>query len=332
MKITMKEIAKEANVSVATVSHVINGTKQISKETHSRVMGVVRKYNYMPNQAAKTLKRQKTMTAALVVSSLPDTFVSELTYGVEERAREMGYHLMLVNTNENVPYEKETINVLHSNMVDGIILSPTSSDLEYLNEFTEAGFPIVLVNRYHPVVKNTPRVTGDNYQTGYDATLHLLEHGHRDIGIIYGVPDVSTTNDRIRGYRDALEAYGIPFNEDYLELGAATKKGAATAAEKLLTRSRKISALFILNDLMTIGTISKLKEMNLLIPDDVAIIGFGDFPSAEIIDPPVTNIIQPPEQIGRIAFDILLDKIENPESVKHVELPANLVIRKSCGC
>lgn len=331
-KVTMKDIANEANVSAATVSHVINGTKKITEERRNRVLEVIHKYNYVPNSAAKNLRQQSTKTAGLVVSSLPDSFVTDMTYGIEERAREMGYNLLLVNTNENSEYEEETINLLHSKLVDGIILSPTSSDIEYLHKFTNNNFPIVLVNRYDPKLKNIPRVTGDNFQTGYDATIHLLKHGHKKIGIVYSVPNVSTTNDRIKGYKEALKQYHLPFNENQLEQGYATVKGGANAVQNLLNREKDITALFVLNDLMTIGAISKIKELSLKIPDDIAIIGFGDFASSPIIDPPVTNIVLPPKTIGRTAFDVLLNKINNPSYMNHIELPPSMIIRKSCGC
>ncbi|MDT8862110.1 LacI family transcriptional regulator [Alkalihalobacillus sp. MEB130] len=332
LKITMKDIAKEANVSVATVSHVINGTKHITEEKHNKIMKIIKKYNYIPNSAAKNLRQQTTKTAGLVVSSFPDTFVTEMVYGVEERARETGYNLLLINTNEDIEYEEKTINLLHSQMVDGIILSPTAKNIEYLHEFMDKNFPIVLVNRYDPNIPNIPRVTGDNFQTGYDATMHLLKHGHKKIGFIYSVPDVTTTLDRINGYKAALTKYNLPFKESYLEVGYATVNGGANAVQSLLTRESDVTALFIQTDLMTIGAIQKIKELSLTIPKDIAIIGFGDFASSEIIDPPVTNIVLPPHVIGRTAFDVLLSKINNPDYVKHIELPPTLLTRKSCGC
>jgi LacI family transcriptional regulator len=328
----MKDIAKEASVSIATVSHVINGTKHITEEKHNKIMELIRKYNYIPNSTAKNLRQQTTKTAGLVVSSFPDTFVTEMVYGVEERAREMGYNLLLINTNEDIEYEEKTMNLLHSKMVDGIILSPTGNNIQYLNKFIDNNFPVVLVNRYDPKINNIPRVTGDNYQTGFDATMHLLKHGHKKIGFIYSVPDVSTTIDRINGYKDAFKKYNLSFKESYLEVGYATVSGGVNAVQSLLTRENDITALFIQNDLMTIGAIQKIKELSLNIPKDIAIIGFGDFASSEIIEPPVTNIVLPPNVIGRTAFDILLSKINNSDYTKHIELPPTLIIRKSCGC
>lgn len=330
--ITMKDIAKEANVSVATVSHVINGTKVISKNTYDRVMDVIKKYNYVPNSAAKNLRQKSTKTAGLIVSSLPDSFVTKMIYGVEERAREMGYNVLLVNTNENRSYEEETINLLHSKMVDGVILSPTSKDIEYLKKYTDNDFPIVMVNRYDSNLSNIPRVTGDNFQLGYEATSHLINHGHKKIGFIYSVPNVSTTNDRLAGYKKALEDNGIEFDEQFLERGYATVEGGAKAVETLLKRDPEITAVFAQTDLMTIGVISKLKEQSIKIPEQVAIVGFGDFESATIIEPPVTNITLPAETIGRTAFDVLLSKINNPNYMTHIQLPPTLVVRNSCGC
>ena len=331
-KVTMKDIAQEANVSVATVSHVINETKNISDDTRNNVLAVVNKYNYVPNSAAKNLRKQTTKTAGLVVSSFPDSFVTEMIFGIEERAKEMGYNLLLVNTNEDSEYEEKTINLLHSKLVDGIILSPTSGDIQYLQKYTKSKFPIVMVNRYDARIDNIPRVIGDNFQLGYDATTHLLDHGHKKIGFIFSYPDVSTTDDRSKGYKEALDQHQIPFNKNYVVQGFATVKGGASAAQQLLTTHKDITALFIQNDLMTIGAIGKLKELGLSIPNDVAIIGFGDFSSSHIIQPPITNIVLPPETIGRTAFDVLLNKINNPNYMNHIELPPSLIIRKSCGC
>src|SRR5699024_3965925 len=157
MKVTMKDIAREANVSTATVSHVINGTKQISEEKHKKIKAIINKYSYVPNSTAKNLRKNKTMTAGLVVSSFRDSFISQMVYGVEERAREHGYQILLVNTNEDRNYEEEVISSLHARMVDGVILSPTSSDIDYLNKYTKNDFPTVLVNRYDPVAENTPK-------------------------------------------------------------------------------------------------------------------------------------------------------------------------------
>lgn len=329
-EITMKDIAKEANVSVATVSHVINQTKKLSEATQKKVLEVIDKYNYVPNSAAKNLRQQSTKTAGLVVSSFPDSFVTEMIFGIEERAKEMGYNLLLVNTNEDSEYEEKTINLLHSKLVDGIILSPTSGDISYLQNYTNDNFPIVMVNRYDSRINNIPRVTGDNFQVGYDATTHLLKHGHKKIGFIYAYKNVSTADDRIKGYQEALNQFNIAFNEEYLVQGYATVRGGEAATVQLIEEGT--TALFVQNDLMTIGSIGKINELGLTIPDDVAIVGFGDFSSSHIIQPPITNIVLPPETIGRTAFDVLLNKINNPKYMSHIELPPSMIIRKSCGC
>ncbi len=331
-EVTMKDIAREANVSVATVSHVINNTKHISEATRNRVLKVVNKYNYVPNSAAKNLRQQSTKTAGLVVSSFPDSFVTEMIFGIEERAKEKEYNLLLVNTNEDSGYEEKTINLLHSKLVDGIILSPTSGDINYLRKYMENHFPIVMVNRYDRRITNIPRVTGDNYQLGYDATTHLLKHGHKKIGFIYSFKNVSTTEDRIRGYQDALNRFEIPFDENIIIQGYATVEGGEAAVEELLKKEKDVTALFVQNDLMSIGAIGKIKELGLTIPDDIALIGFGEFSTSHIIDPPVTNIVLPPKTIGKTAFDVLLNKINNPNYMSHIELPPSMNIRKSCGC
>src|SRR5699024_678321 len=149
---------------------------------------------------------------------------------------------------------------------------------------------------------------------------------------IYSVPNVSTTEGRLDGYRQALKENSILFKESSMELGFATMEGGAQAVESLLRRERGITALLIQNDLMTIGAISKLRDLSFSIPDDVALIGFGDFASSPIINPPVTNMVLPPYEIGREAFDSLLNKIEDIDFMEHKKLPASMIIRESCGC
>lgn len=330
MRITMKDIAKEAGVSIATVSHVINGSKNISPDKRKVVLEAIEKLNYSPNLAAKSLRCRKTNTVALIVSSFMDSYITSMVRGVSNRAWELGYNLLFLNTNENQQYEQESVKLLSSGVVDGIIISPTSSTIDYLNDYLEQ-LPIVLVNRYDPKLNQLPWVTVDDYQVGYDATAHLLQHGHKDIGLILAVPNVTTTINRIAGYKAALEEYGVPFNEDYFELGHATVDGGFNAVKLLLRRHKEITAIFSLSDLMTIGAIKAFKTMSIQYPQDVALIGFGDFDVADVIEPSIT-CVSPPDTVGRTVFDMLMNRINNNHYDKHIQLPASLIIRKSCGC
>ncbi|MET3508015.1 LacI family DNA-binding transcriptional regulator [Halalkalibacter oceani] len=334
MKITMKTIAQEAGVSVTTVSHVINGTKKISAEKHKIITDLIKKYNYVPNSMAQSLRNHSTKTAGLVVSSFPDSHVTNIVNGIGRRAQEAGYNLLFVNTNENEEYERETIHLLHSKMVDGLILSPTSSNLTYLQKLIDKQFPIVFVNRYDTLYDQIPRVGANNYQAGFDATTHLIKHGHQEIGLVCGLRKnyITTTEERIKGYKEALLKHNLHVNEDYLVATNATVEGGKRATKALLAKHPQLTALFCVNDLTTIGAIEALHEMELACPEDVAVIGCGDFEAASIIDPPVTTVRLAPETIGITAFDALLSKINNNDYCQHIELPTSLLIRKSCGC
>lgn len=332
MKITIKDIAKEAGVSIATVSHVINGTKRISEDRRKLINEIIAKHNYVPDTRAKNLRRQNTKTAGLVVSSFPDSYVTGIVNGVGKRARELGYQLLLVNTNEDQDYEKETVKLLSSHMVDGIILTPSKIDSKYIKKYIKRKLPIIQVLRYDPNLLEVPKVTPDDFQAGYDATIHLLQHGHRNIGIIYAKANITSNLERIEGYKAALSEYDVPYNENYLEIGYATVKGGLNATKNLLTKEKQISALFALSDLMTIGALKGINELSLKCPENVALIGFGDFEAAEISDPTITNISLSTETIGQTAFDVLLNKMNNPSYSKHIQIPTSLIIRKSCGC
>lgn len=333
MKITMKAIAQEAGVSIATVSHVINGTKKITNEKHQKIMDIVNKYNYIPNPMAQSLRHHTTKTIALIVSSFPDAHVTNIINGIGKRAREMDYNLVFVNTNESYEYEEKTIRLLRSQMVDGLILSPTASKLDYLQDLIDSNFPVVFINRYDPMFESVPRIVADDYQAGYDATSHLIKHGHEKIGAISGMnKSVSTIRNRHKGYEDAIREAGLPFYEDHTESVDATVDGGRRATIKLLSEHKDLTAIFALNDLMTIGVMQALKDMNLQCPKDIALIGCGDFEGASIIDPPITTINLTPETMGTIAFDVLLNKINNLEYSKQMYLPTSLLLRKSCGC
>lgn len=332
MKITIKDIAKEAGVSIATVSHVINRTKNISENKSKLIKEIIDKYNYVPDIRAKNLRNLKTKTAGLVVSSFPDSHVSGIVNGIGTRARELDYQLLFTNTNEDQDYEKETMKLLSSHMVDGIIITPSKMDTQYINKYIKQNIPIIQALRYDPNLLTIPRVTMDDFQAGYDATMHLLQHGHRHIGLIYAKANVTSTNGRIEGYKAALKEFQLYFNESYLELGNATVEGGQKATKYLLNREKQISSLFVLNDLMTVGTMQGLEALSLKCPEDIALIGFGDFPAAKITNPPISNISMSSEIVGRTAFDVLLNKMNNLNYSRHIQIPASLILRKSCGC
>ncbi|PEO42993.1 LacI family transcriptional regulator [Bacillus sp. AFS026049] len=332
MKITIKDIAREAGVSTATVSHVINGTKNISEGKTKLIKRIIEKYNYVPDIRAKNLRNLKTKTAGLVVSSFPDSHVSGIVNGVGKRARELGYQMLFINTIEDQEYEMETMKLLSSHMVDGIIITPSKMDSQYLKKYIEQNLPITQVLRYDPNLPQIPKVTMDDFQAGYDATVHLLQHGHHYIGLIYATADVTSTTGRIEGYKAALKDYHLTFNESYLETGNATVEGGLKATKSLINREKQITSLFILNDLMTVGAIQGLTALSLKCPEDIALIGFGDFPAANITCPPITNISMSSETVGQTAFDVLLNKINNPSYSRHIQIPASLMIRRSCGC
>lgn len=330
MKITISDIAKEAGVSIATVSHVINGTKNISEKRRKKILEIIKRHNYVPNSAAINLRTNKTNTIALIISSFLDDYIIKLMEGVSNRAREENYNLLFINTNEDSDYEKEIIHLLQSGEVDGIILSSASIELESLKDY-RSSIPIVLLNRTASDNTKYPVISGNDFQVGYKATKHLLEQGHEQIGFIYGIPNVSPTLNRIKGYKAALKEYGIPYDESLLEWGKATKEGSIEATKTLIEKNPSITALFVQKDLMTIGTIIALREMNLRIPQDVALIGFGDFSSAEIIEPPITVITMPAKKIGEKACETLIEKINKQDHNLSVEFPCSLIIRKSCG-
>lgn len=335
MRITMKDIAAEAGVSITTVSHVINGTKKLSPQTVAKIQKIIDKYNYMPNHSAKSLRKSKSKVAGLIVSSFPDTYVTRYINSISIRAKEMGYSLLFVNTNEDATYEEDTLKLFNSQMVDGVIISPAIRTNKKPTTEVEGilnTLPIVLISRYHDSYESCPHVVQDDFQAGYDTATHFIYHGHKNMGIIYSTPHISATDNRIEGFKRALKDNNFHLPDKSIFQGYATEDGGSSAIKELLAKNKDITAVFILNDTMTVGVIDTLREMNVSIPNDLAIIGFGDFPAAKLINPSITTINSSPEALGQTAFDMLLSKINNKDYYNSVKIPTYLIRRRSCGC
>lgn len=326
---TIRDVAKRAGVSVATVSYVINGSKPVAPETAARVRQAMEELDYHPNAVAQSLRTRTTHVIGVVVSDIANPFFAALVRGAEDYARQNGYSLIICNTNERLENERTYLDLLYRRRVDGLLLAPTGKNDDLIGRLIDRGMKLVLIDRTLPNHK-APAVLSRNEEGAYQATSHLIAYGHTEIGVVLGLPDVSTTRERFEGYRRALREHGLEPSPRLEVYGYSRVAGAREACLALLSRPDPPTAIFAMNNLMTIGVMQAIRQLGLRCPDDVSVVGFDDFEWAEAFDPPLTTVAQFPYEIGRQAAELLLSLLSGEEVEGEVKrLPVELRVRGS---
>ena len=329
---TMRDVAEQANVSVTTVSHVINGTRFVSEELRKRVLEAMKRLDYRPNILARGLRVGKTNTIGLIVPDNSNPFFAEVSRVVEDVGFDSGYSVILCNSDGNLDKELTYIDVLVAKQVDGIIFIASSSQSEHLRLLIDEKIPLVVADREMPDL-DVDLVLVDNSRGGYEATKYLLELGHRRIGCISGPSEITPSAERIKGYRQAVSEFDVPFDENLIVRGDFQFEGGKRAMSQLLALPKLPSAVFICNDVMAIGAMGSIHSAGLKMPEDISIVGFDDISQASATWPPLTTIAQPIEQMARIATELLIQRLSDsagPER-RRIVLEASLVIRGSCA-
>ncbi|MER7016154.1 LacI family DNA-binding transcriptional regulator [Saccharopolyspora sp. NPDC000359] len=328
---TIADVARVAGVSTATVSHVLNGTRTVREQTRKAVEAAIESTQYSPNTLARSLATASTRSIAVVMSAISNPYFAQVLQGIESEVVRHGYTLLLADSRDDVDHELTVVRNMHQRRVDGLILAPSSASgaaLEYLRAHS---VPVALADRL--VDDRYDQVGPENVEPTARLVDHLAELGHTRIAMVAGRSGLSTTDERVRGYRTALRRNGLDPDPDLLVEGHSETGRAARAAASLLEHPRHPTAIIAANNSMTIGVMQALHEAGLRVPDDIALVGFDDFPWAEWFSPRLTVIAQPCEQIGATAARLLLrrlaDRHAEPETHR---LPSVLVHRASCGC
>ncbi|MBS3735648.1 LacI family DNA-binding transcriptional regulator [Candidatus Bipolaricaulota bacterium] len=328
---TMKDVAKLADVSVTTVSHVINGTRYVSPELTGRVNRAIEELDYHPDPLAQGLSKGESQTIALVVSDIVNPFFPQVARGVEDCVREHEFSLILSNTDENANQESQNISLLESKRVDGFVISPTGGGGENIQPLIEKDLPVVCIDRELPEV-TVDQVFSDNREGGYKAIQHLIDRGHENIGIILESTEIASFKHRLEGYKDALKDHGIEIEEEYIKKSGLEVEGAYASTESLLSDHPEVTAIFSTNDLMTEGVLRYFKEHEVKCPEDIALVGFDDPEWAASFNPSITSIAQQPYEMGYQAAHLLFEEIEGTEKARtprKIELDTELRIRES---
>jgi LacI family transcriptional regulator len=328
---TITDVARQAGVSISTVSHVVNGTRRVDPGTASAVERAIAAVGYIPNTIARSLARSATGTVGIAISAIYNPYFSDIICAVEAECARLGLMVLLADTQDDAEQELRIVRALHQRRVDGIVLAPAAAPERAVAHILESRIPCVLIDRL--VSRRLDQVGVQNRSAMRALVLHLIGHGHRRIGLIAGQPGFATTLERIDGFQSALRAHGLPLEPALVVAGNRTVAAAATATAGLLRLARPPTAIASGNNLATIGAMQAIRAAGLRVPRDIALGAFDDFEWADCFEPRLTAIAQPVQELGRRAASLLVERIRHPgEKRQTVRLKPRLVLRESCGC
>ena len=325
-KVTIREVAKEAGVSVATVSRYLNKNGYLSGKAEMKIKEVMEELEYKPNEIARGLARQKTNTIAFIVPDIINPFFPELFSAIEQAVKEKGYRLILITTHEESLNSNSFWNSLKSRYTDGLILASFDYGAPAVKELEESGLPFIRIDRAADNTKEHS-VGLDHYGGARMAVEHLIETGCRRIAHIAGPPDSPPSCQRLQGYKDAMAAF--PGRRLYIMEGDFSLESGRRQTEALLAKHPEVDGLFMANDMMAIGALKGLKQMGRKVPDDLALIGFDGIKLTGMVDPEISTIEQPIYQIGLSAASRLIGLIEKKEMADSADLNVKLIKRAS---
>lgn len=330
---TIRDVARLARVSVATVSAVINNKDVVSAELKRRVQEATVALDYHPDHLARSLRARQSHTIGMVIPDITNPFFTDVMGGVEDVARKNGYSIIICNADENPVQERRCLSNLFSQRVDGVLLAPTDM---YAAEdrLTQRRFPIVFFDRVPPGFKGGA-VTTDNFGAAYEATHHLIELGHCRIAIITGRLDLSNGRDRLEGFRKAMQEAHVPIRDEYVAHGDFRLESGYRCAMELMQLAAPPTAIFSCNNKMTLGLMRALAELSIACPQRVSVLGFDDFDWSAAFNPRLTTVAQCTYEMGKRAMELLLKKMRrsdegsDPGEEKVVVLKAELRVRDS---
>ena len=328
---TIKRVADRAGVSIATVSRVGADPRSVSDKLRLRVEEAARALNYRPSRAARMLRGGTSQAVGVVIPDLENPFFTAVVRGIDLVLQAAGYTLLLANSDEDAARERNILETLRAEGVAGIIFVPINSARDAYREVLAPPVHTVVVDR-SPAHLRPDLVTVDNVEGTRIGVAHLLQLGHRDVALLGGPLRHSTATERRQGYELALRAAGRPIRPDLIYNGDFREGGGYAGMNALIALPRRPTAVFVANNLMTLGAFRALHEAGVRIPEEVALVGFDDMPWATSLNPPLTAMSQPSQEIGSSAADLLLDRIARPDrAIRHLILETKLVVRASCG-
>ena len=330
-KVKLEDIARQAGVSVMTVSRVLNNHAHVNVDTRTRVLKTTSEMGYVPHASARALASGKTHMLGLVVGALQTEYIYEIMRGVSDETRDQGNNLVLVTSGQNQEQELKQISHLMGGLVDGIMLILPREAGPYLEALSRQDLPIILID-HRSLSDRLPSVRANNLEGMKEATRYLIQLGHRRIGYIKGIADQGTTIERLIGYQQALKDAGLEEDVDLIRQGDYEQPSGVRCTYELMELPSPPTAIIASNDQMASGVLSAAHELNLSIPDDLSVIGFDDIPSSAHLIPPLTTVHQPMYEMGREAVRMVLTGVRGEDLPGDPRLlPTYLVIRSTTG-
>jgi len=328
---TIKDIAKQLNVSISTVSRAMRNAPDVNIETRKAVMALSEELNYQPNKLALSLKQKQTHNIGVIVPNL-DYVLATMVRGIDEVALEAGYTVMVCQSNESFGREIVNTRRLLDSLVDGFIVSVSSETkvFDHFKKIQEKQMPMVVFDRVPPDLK-APCVRLDNMDGGYQATEHLIEQGFKRIAILAGPKNLGISNSRLEGYIAALKKYKIKPDPDLIIHCDFNQQYAYVATQELLSMKKRPDAICTISDRMAIGAMLAIKERGLRMPHDIGLVGFNNEPVVNLVTPGISSVDQPAFELGKMAAKLFIETVHNNGDMSHVEeiLKPKLIIRES---
>ncbi|MDD4426971.1 MAG: LacI family DNA-binding transcriptional regulator [Paludibacter sp.] len=328
-KPTIKDIAKELGISIATVSRALNESYEIKSETKAMVLAKAKELHYKPNIQARNLLKKRNYMIGVVVPEFITFFFPEIIIGIQEVVNKQGFQVLICQSNESSTLERKNIEMLEESMVEGLIVSiaKDAKNIDLFKRLIQERMPIVFVNRVLPDLRAN-QVIIDDRKWAFKVVEHLIKCGYRNIAHLAGNEHLSVTKERLLGYLDALEAHDIPIRENLIMYVGVQQDRAKIGVDYLLSLKDKPDAIFCINDPIAIGSMLELKKRGYRVPEDIAIAGFSESPIGKIME--LTSVSQPTLELGKIAAETLLKQIRNYDlPVETTILDAKLNIRNS---
>ncbi|MGI6113696.1 MAG: LacI family DNA-binding transcriptional regulator [Mahellales bacterium] len=333
MTAKLKDIAEYLNVSVSTVSRVVNNKSYVDPQTREKVLSALEKFNYHPNEIARSLKNKTSKAIGIIVPDITNNFFSTVIKGIEQITRQHEYSVILCNSDENQEREEEYVQLLLQKQVSALVIATVSKNMNHVRQYIKHRIPVVFIDNLPKIDENFDFVAIDNIKASYDLVKHLIDLGHKKIAIISGPRHETTGEERLMGWKKALSDHGIRIKKEWIGEGDFKQDSGYNIMKEFLKQEEFPTAIFAANNTLAYGAIQAIMEKGLRIPQDIAIVCFDALDPTGLIRPQITSIIQPAEEIGKIAAEIIIRKI-NKSRIKIFEkvvLQPKLIIKESCG-
>ncbi|MDD4081004.1 MAG: LacI family DNA-binding transcriptional regulator [Eubacteriales bacterium] len=318
--VRLRDLAFELNLSVSTISRAISGKGRISDKTRVRVLKAIKKSNYTPNDVARSLRMQNAMSLGIIVTDITNSFFASVIKGAQSVSREMGYSILLSNSDENILYEAEAMQLMLEKQISGLILASVGNNGPKITQFQNLNIPVVFIDNTPESVQSFDSVSTDNHKAAHSLTTRLIEKGYKHIGMITGPLNQSSGRQRYEGFQSAMKEHGIPLRDEWIREGNFQMESGRLMMRQILETPIPPKAVIICNNYMTYGAAKTIKEMGKSIPADVALASFDTDDPTSLSSPTIASMNQPAVQIGTKAAEILINRLTAKHPLSHTNL------------